>query len=240
MVVMVAVGLFIPCPSAFSGDNKVLTITSDDGPPYTLPDGSGSCDKLLRAAFGRIGYEVRIEIRPSERALKNVSDGIDDGNFLRISGLSKAYPNMLIVPEKLGDCKFVAFAKDKNLVVTKWTDLRESRVGYVLGWKLIEENVQGFTHLSAVRDQNILFGMLEKDRIDVALFDATAGQYWVKEHNASGIHTVGEPLAVREMYLYLNRKHKAILPPLAKAIRDVKEEEGVPVRSSDDSPDAKP
>jgi polar amino acid transport system substrate-binding protein len=169
-----------------------------------------------------------------------VNDGIDDGNFLRISGLSKTYPNMMIVPEKVGDYKFVAFSKNKNLVVKKWEDLRAYRVGYVLGWKIVEENMQGFASLSGVRDQDILFGMLEKGRIDVAIFDATSGQYWVKEHNASEIYAVGEPLSVREMYLYLNRKHEAIIPSLAKAIRDEKEKEGAPVRPSDETPDAKP
>ena len=55
--------------------------------------------------------EISIIFVPAERALRNVNDGIEDGNFLRIAGMSDKYPELVQVPEKLVVWEFVAFSR---------------------------------------------------------------------------------------------------------------------------------
>lgn len=203
-------------------ERPVLRLTSDDGAPYTQADGNGTCDRLLRNACEKLGYTVKIECRPSERALKDVDQGMDDGNFLRILGISSKYANLRIVPEKLTDFDFVAFSKAQDLPITQWEDLRSYRVGYVIGWKIVEDNICGLPEVKGVRDGDILFSMLEKGRIDVAIYSKAGGEYICSQSHADDIHPVGKPLAVREMYLYLHRKHETLIEPLAEALRVVK------------------
>jgi len=80
-------------------------------PLFQTPDETGIIDLVLKEAFRRVVIEISIIFVPAERALRNVNDGIEDGNFLRIAGMSDKYPELVQLPEKLVVWEFVAFSR---------------------------------------------------------------------------------------------------------------------------------
>lgn len=89
----------------------VLILGRNAGPPLSTSEGSSFYDLVLKEAFDRGGYEIKIIQLAAERSLTNANEGIIDGDFVRISGLEKVYPNLVRVPEKITDFEFVAFSK---------------------------------------------------------------------------------------------------------------------------------
>ncbi len=198
-----------------------LVINSGRKEPFTTPDGQGFYDRLVPAWFARLGLTARCVRLPSERALINANAGIDDGNIARIKGLEKKYPNLVRVPEAVVTFDFMAFSRVGEFPVQGWESLAPYDVGYITGWKILEKNITRARSITRVRGPVQLFELLARGRADVVVFDRWGG-LWRLRHGDVRARMVEPPLATRQLYLYLNRRHAALVPKLAEALRAMK------------------
>jgi polar amino acid transport system substrate-binding protein len=208
---------------AAATERPVLVLNDTNDPPYTTPDHRGFLDVIAGEAFRRAGVELRLIKLPPERALIDANDGIKDGDLTRIAGLERTYPNLVRVPEKLLDWEFAAFAKDPALPAT-WPVLRQRAVGHIRGWKIYEQSLAGAPHVTAAEDPEQLFRLLSLDRIEVALYERWLGLAYLKQLGIDNVHVLRPVLASREMFIYLNRRHAALAPKLAAALRALRQE----------------
>lgn len=200
-------------------------VASDSNPFYTNAAGNGLVDRLAQEAFTRLGYPVHLGVLPSERAIRNVQEGVDDGDMLRIGGLSAKYPNVIQVAEPWLDMQFSAFtSRGEGWSVTGWNSLRNLNVGIIKGWKVAEKNTQGFPFLLLADNAERLFDLLRKKRVDVIVYDSLQGRYFIKKLGLEGVRLLEPPLATHHIYLYLNQKHAALAEPVAAAIRSMKQD----------------
>ena len=202
-----------------------LVLTTWSSPPYSNPQQNGYFDLLLKEAFSRLDKEITIENRPAERSLKDANNGITDGDFFRVSDIGLLYPNLLIVPEPLYEMEFVAFSKMKELTLpNSWESLSEFNAGYVIGWKIIEENI-GDTHgHSAVGSQEVLFKLLDANRIDVAVYSRYFGRQLISKFALKNIYMAPQSLAVKPMYLFMHKRHEELIPRLTEILKEMKAE----------------
>jgi polar amino acid transport system substrate-binding protein len=161
---------------------------------------------------------------PSERALASLDRGEIDGDYVRIAGLEQTYPNLIRVDEPVAHMDFGAFTKSKALRFSRWEDLRSRRIGAIIGWKIIEQRTKGFDSVSAVRDENALFGLLLADRVDAVVYDLLEGGRYIKRGGFSEAIFPGPTLERRDMYLYLNKKNADLAGKLAAALRSMRTE----------------
>ena len=201
----------------------VLVLNDTNVPPYTAPDQSGFLDAVAGAAFRRAGVKLKLVKLPAERALRNANAGIGDGELTRTAGLEVQYPNLVRVPEKLFDLSFTAFSKDAS-IPARWDVLRQRQVGHIRGWKIYEQQLAGAPHVISVDDAAQLFRLLELDRIEVALYGRWLGNALVRQQGIKSVHALEPPLATREMFIYLHKRHAAMVPRLAAALRAIKAE----------------
>lgn len=160
----------------------------------------------------------------SERSIQQANDGTDDGDGPRIAGLTQKYPNLIQVPEKIIDVEFSAFSKNTAFEPNGWESLKPYRVGIVIGWKILEDNIVGTKQLEKVNSVETLFKFLDSNRIDIAVIGKLDGLAAIKSQELKDIRVFQPPLAVREMFLYLNKKHKDIVPQIASALKSVKDD----------------
>lgn len=197
-----------------------LLLCTTDAPPLSLPDGTGMLDTIIQEAFRRASQPVSLVITPSERGLINANTGTADGDINRIAGLSKAYPNLVQVAEPNMSYEFVAFAR-RPLALKGWESLRPLRVGYITGWKILEQNVKG-DNVTRVDTPRQLFALLAAGRVDVALYERWTGEHLLRELRMSDARVLEPPLARRDMHLYLNVRHAGLAPKVAAALRAMK------------------
>lgn len=212
-------GTAIACLSAQA---QVLSLVTDDVYPRSTPDGRGFEDLILKEAFRRVGISIRTSQLPSERALINVNQGIDDGLYVKIEGVEAGYPNLFRVPEPVCDYEFAAFGRDPSLKITGYPSLAPYSVAFIRGWKNPEAATAGMKSVTRVKDDEALFEMLLHGRVDVIVYEALQGRVWIRNHGLTGIHQLGPPLATAEMFLYLNVRHRDLAPRLAAALKAMK------------------
>jgi polar amino acid transport system substrate-binding protein len=209
------------CSQSYAQTWQPLTIGTTVAPPLSMPDGNGILDRLQREAFLRINMGVQFVTLPSERSLAEANSGGIDGDNNRIAGLEKRYPDLIQVPESNMVYEFTAFALAPSVTVDSWESLGKYSVGYIQGWKILEENVKA-AELTKVATPQQLFALLKAKRVDVIIYERFGGEHFIRELDVQGARTLQPPLAKREMFLYLNRKHAPIVEALAKVLRDMK------------------
>jgi len=201
----------------------VLVLNDPMAPPMTNAQGTGFIDQLLQEAARRAGVRVHFVRLPAERGLANANAGIEDGDVNRIAGLEHAYPNLIRVPEKNMDAHFVAFTRQTNLSLEQgWRSLSGRSVGLIKGWKILEQNLPADAQAVFVKDAEQLFRLLEHHRVDVVLYAQHLGQAQARRLGLTDVRVAGPPLATQAMYIYLHKKHAALVPRLAEALRQIK------------------
>lgn len=200
-----------------------LVLTTWCGPPFVTQSQDGHFDKLLIRAFARLGKTISIEIKPAERSLADANQGLTDGEFIRISAIGDMYPNLIKVPEPLYQMEFVVFSKMPQLTVTEnWQGLAGYSIGYVIGWKIVENHLSamGSSEHIGVNNEDTLFKLLAAGRIDVAVYSKHFGLNAIKRLGLNGIYMSDNALAEEPMYLFLHKRHRELIPDLASVLRE--------------------
>ena len=204
-------------------DMPVLVLNDANESPYTTADSQGFLDVVAVEAFRRAGVKLRLVKLPAERGLINANAGIEDGDLSRIAGLESNYPNLIRVPEKLIEHEFSAFSKNPVLA-TSPVVLRTHSIGHIRGWKIYEKMLSGAPVVVASDDAAQMFRQLQLDRIDVALYERWLGLSLLKKQDIQGIYLLEPAIAKREMFIYLHKRHAALVPKIAKALQAIKAE----------------
>jgi polar amino acid transport system substrate-binding protein len=200
-----------------------LVLTTGVLAPYTTADHKGFLDQIIVAVFKEAGLEAELQVYPTStaRTLLNVNAGIDDGEAMRIAGLEMQYPNLIRVPETLIVNDFVAYATHLQVATSDWKSIEPYVVSYMIGWKIFENNVRNVKEVTQVRDADQLFGLLANGRTDLALYERWQG---LERIRALGLkaHALEPPLAKTDMFIYLHKKHEALVPRVAQALARLK------------------
>jgi len=220
---VIAGALLLIAGMARAAGVPVLVLNDANASPFTTLDGKGFLDAVAGEAFRRAGVRLQLVRLPAERGLINANAGIEDGDLSRITGLEAQYPNLVRVPEKLVDWKFTAFSKNAVLPASL-EGLRTRRVGYIKGWKIFEKQFAGAPNVVSTGDPEQMFRQLQLDRIEVALYEHWQGLSLIQSQGLKGVLALDPPLANCEMFIYLHKRHAALVPRLAEALRGIKAE----------------
>jgi polar amino acid transport system substrate-binding protein len=212
--------LLLVLPSALCAPPLVLS--TGTAPPYVLPDKTGFLDLLTKETFRRIGIDAGVQVHvASGRALINANNGIDDGLVMRVAGLERKYPSLVMLPERIIGNDFVAYTLDEKLKLADPQTLKTNVVGYITGWVVFDRLVGDNVNVTKVRDADQLFSLLRLGRADIALYERWQG-LWLIRHTGTPIRLLEPPLAQVDMFMYLNEKHRALAGPATAALRGMK------------------
>jgi polar amino acid transport system substrate-binding protein len=215
---LLSLGTTLMAPRLVSAARPKLTLaTGTREPLVSSPGRPGFAEEVARDAFERVGHALEVVTLPIERALVNANAGIEDGDLYRAAGFEKDYPNLVQVPHPLIEQEFVAFALRSDIAVRGWSDLAPYNVAYITGQKIIERHLQGSGKALSVRDSEQLFALLASGRIDLAINNRWVGLA-VAQRAGIPVRVLEPPLLRVPMFMYLHRKHEALVQPLAAAL----------------------
>lgn len=204
-----------------------LILNSSYYAPVTSETHDGVLDLVYQELSKRLGIKIEIQnLAAAERVLLNVNEGIVDGDVGRVAGLEKKYPNMISVPIPVSKYEMVVFSRDVDFKVLGPESIKPYNVGLVRGWKILEQASTGAKSVTAVESGEQMFNMLDATRIDLALLDKLQGLHFIKTLNLKGIKILKPNLLEGQWYLYLNKKHEALIPGITVELRKM-EQEGV-------------
>lgn len=216
---IVAVLLVAP---AWAQPQRLSLINGGQVAPFARPDGSGFEDRVAREIYRRLGIEVEITSAPSARALVLLNEGHEDGSLARNPGMSERFPNLLQFSEHALTREYVVFAKRRDIEPDGWQSLQPYDVAIVNGWKILERNITGTRSMTKAADGEHLFRLLQNDRVDLVVFNRWGGLQLVKDLGLTDVALVEPPLARRDVYFYLHKKHAALAVEASEMLREMK------------------
>lgn len=218
--------LLVSSVAVIAADKPVLTLVTGDLAPgfYHSPEQTGLVDELVEQALQRMGYDLRVLTVPTERSLKMAEAGLADGELVRTRAIEEYFPTLLRVPEPLASNEFVVFSRDTMDLSKGWQSLSGKSVGIILGMKIIEKKVPASALVTKVKNEKQLFTLLQKKRIDYAVFVKDIGQYYLHKNNIKGLVVSDISLESVPSYVYLHPKYAILVPRLARALQAMKQD----------------
>ena len=207
--------------SSGTSAQTILTFTTGDDQSHGR---AKAMNAVLIECFNRIGIRLNITPMPSKRSLINANNGIEDGNFLRTDTLAYAFPNLVIVPERLSVNHVVAFSKNEKTEINGWESLFQYHVAYVNGWKNCERELKEHNAKTTVKNEYLLFTLLENNRADVGIFGLSTGTEVLNNLGYTSIKAIDPPIVINDLFLYVHKKHAALIPKIVKTLQSMKQD----------------
>lgn len=190
--------------------------------PLSNAQGAGIVDRIVLEAFRRVGETACIVRVPCERSLINANSGTSDGDLLRFPPVvDDRYSNLRVVPELLYPLPMSAFVQRPDLRAESLADLAPLKVGIVLGWKILEDQVHAEKVMRMAGPEQ-LFPLLPAGKADLVIYERLTGLQALRDLGLGGIRVLDPPLLVTPQHLVVHKRHQALIEPLAAALRAMK------------------
>lgn len=229
-----AVGIFSPksgeCQESVSTlkDNTFfMAINRPETEPYYT-----WIEMIYREVFTRLDIRLKTKYYPLMRASYVANKGQVDGEPARIYSYADSYPNLLRVEESVFPITVTAYMSASSDTELKgWESLRntEYTVEYPRGMKICENNLKKVVKaelLSDITETSQGLRKLAFGRIDIYVDDMNAAIPVLqnKEFDVKEKVRIAGVMEEVPLYMYVHKKHQALSPKLAAAIRELKSE----------------
>lgn len=203
---------------------EMITFNTGIRDPFTTNKHDGFIDQVTREVFRRLGMDAQLIVyQNSAKALANANNGIDDGAALRIQGLEKKFPNLIRIPEKLMDNDFVAYSVKTPIATERWNAMNGAKIAYINGWQIFQNNLTDHKATTRTKNAQQMFDLLISGQVDFMLYERWQG-LWRAQQLGIEIQVSEPPLAKREMYMYLNKKHAHLVEKASEALVQMKKD----------------
>ncbi len=207
-------------PSVSAGGRLMLSTGMIE--PWTKSDGTGFHQILVAEVFSRLGMTVELDVNlASSRAFRLADEGVTDGLAGRVAGVEKDYANLIPVPEPMFVNDFVACSLTGDAAPANWAGLAPHSVAYIIGWQIFDRNLPKVRELTQVKDSAQLLGLLKAGRAEIILHERWQA-LWQAKAMGMTLRVHEPPLARVPMYIYLHRRHAALVEPAAAELRRMK------------------
>jgi polar amino acid transport system substrate-binding protein len=185
---------------------------------------------VLTEAFKRNGIRFKAVHHPSLRSLVYSSTGALDGELHRVYGFPSAsggkYPDLIRIESELLTTWLAIYAT-KQITFDSWEDLKEHKVSYSLGKKVLDNILSQLLpkeQILVANSDTQAFKMLSGGLVNVVIAGSRTGVDLLEAHSQfSNIKKVKNVHPIR-MYSYIHKKHKQLAVKIADTIEQMKKD----------------
>ncbi|NYZ69618.1 transporter substrate-binding domain-containing protein [Endozoicomonas sp. SM1973] len=194
------------------------------GPDFETDIDSQVISIVVKQAYELSKEKVRITSSPSwKRSLIEANAGRVDGELYRIKGISKKFPNLVIIPIPVGNVSALAFTnkeKLKSLKIDSWNSLINHSIGILNGILYIEDESKknNLKMIEKVQTYDQLLNVVYFNRVDFGVWSYPTYLSFIKDKRFNQLHIFKTPLSVEYLYHYIHKKNKNLIVKLTNAL----------------------
>lgn len=177
--------------------------------------------KIAEVAFQRAGVTAVVREVSPERSSVLANEGSTDGDVGRSSGLEKTFPNLVQVPEPIYHYAPTAFSYKRLDVAAGWESLRGHTICIRRGLRQTDLRTKDFTR-QVLADEAAMLRMLAAGGCEVAIMERNNGLARAVMTAEPPLLRLMPPMEVMPLYIYLNKRHAALVPKLAAALKQMR------------------
>jgi polar amino acid transport system substrate-binding protein len=213
-LLIAAIFLVFILPSVAAAETMVVSYLGD---PASIKGYN-----ILKAAYGRLGIDLKAETMPHERSLRSANSGETDGDVMRIAGIEAQFSDLIRVPEPVYSFDVVAFSTGLTFKVEGWNSLRPYSLCVARGMRVAEQGTEGMDRTVANSVEQII-EMLRNGRCQLLIAGPST---WldIDRLRAGPILMLEPPIVSVPLYHLLNRKHAPLVPRLAEILGEMRKD----------------
>ncbi len=175
-------------------------------------------EKILSEAYRRIGIQVEYKQFPPKRSLLTSNQGLTDGEMIRIKGIEKEFPNLLMVASPVTSIEIVVFTKNQIFRVNGWQSLKPYRIAIVRGILVVEIGTKNMNTFS-FNTMGKALHLVGLEKYDITILPRIDGLGHLKQLNIPNIEILEPPVARVDLYHYLHKRHEKLIPVITESLR---------------------
>lgn len=179
--------------------------------------------QTVKAAARRAGIGVQMRVLPSDRGMVLANKGELDGAVGRTMLSAQDYPNLVPVPEPVFLYAPTAYSYKKIDVSRGWKSLRGHTLCIRRGYSFTEKRTAGLPQQRLDTDASLL-RMLKAGGCDIAIMGRSNKEVQAMQGLDRDLLQLLPPLEEVPLYLFLNKRHAALVPRLDEALKQLKRE----------------
>ncbi|MCJ8297317.1 MAG: transporter substrate-binding domain-containing protein [Pseudomonadales bacterium] len=185
---------------------------------------------ILTEAFKRNGIRFKAVHHPSLRSLLYSSTGNLDGELHRVYDFHKVsggkYPDLIRIESEL-ITTWLAIYSTKKIPFDNWKDLKEYKVSYSRGKKILDNLLPRFLpkeQIVVANNDTDAFKMLSDGLVDVVIAGSKTGVDLLEAHNQFSNITKVQNVHPIRMYSYIHKKHQQLAAKIADTLEQMKKD----------------
>jgi polar amino acid transport system substrate-binding protein len=128
------------------------------------------------------------------------------------------------VPEYLALEALTAFSTNPGLKINGWDSLLPYHVAWVDGREICKDRLGHATKITLEHNEVALLRFLAENRAQVGVLGLRKGRTLLQRLNITNVHPLSPPLEIAQLYLYLHKKHEALVPRVTAMLRTLKKD----------------
>ncbi len=190
---------------------KKIFLTTAEYPPYygEKLKNQGFVTEVIREAFKRVGYEVKVEFFPWARSEMMAKEGASDGMFAPWYTEERKkwfiFSNPIPPPNTIGFYK----QKDKKITFKTYRDLMPYRIGSVFGYAYPGDFEKADLRNNESYTDEMLITKLVQGKIELALIDKLQAEHLLKTKfpkQSDKFEFMEPPIEIRQQHLAISKK----------------------------------
>ena len=181
------------------------------------------CELVLKEAYSRLGIKISVRRYPADRSLRYSNRGDTDGELFRIDNIDFKYQNLVKVSVPVNQMEAIAYSKRDDIKTSGWSSLLPYKVGIRRGIKFSEYGTKLMKPYIVNLNQQLI-SILLKDKVDIIVLTRGNGIEMIKKFNVPEIKAIEPPIEKYNLYHYLHKKNKYLVPDLERILGEMREE----------------
>jgi polar amino acid transport system substrate-binding protein len=178
---------------------------------------------IIPEIYKKLNIKVKISPMPGKRAQEEATSGRRDGEIMRIWTYGEENPTTIRVPTSYYYLETMAFIKkNSGIKIESKEDLRKYRLVKVRGVKHTNNITEGIPNVFDIDTTKRMLMFIQAGRADVALTNTVDGILILKELGIKNIVPIDKSLAILELYHYIHKDHKDLVPKVDAVIKEMK------------------
>lgn len=180
-------------------------------------------EQVVSEALSRRGLSAKFNKMPLLRSINISNEGALDGELLRIADAVKDFQNLVAVPTPVAMVHVAIYGNDPAMVNLPRKDLTKLNVGLTRGTLALVKHSKGMS-VTDTQTLGTAFDMLKNKRFDIAMLIYVDAELEITKRNLTGIARRASYWASEPAYLFLNKKHRALIPTINSALLEMQKE----------------
>lgn len=212
---LIVITLLIVIQSSISAKEKLIIGVEDDAAPWSLADGTGYANELVKAIYQAVNVDIELDVIPYVRCKKEAIDGTKVGcfNMAKIADLE----DDIIFPKTPLFLEYISYfyLKEKPLKALSEREIKKGTiVGTVIGYEYTDTFYElkngGIIQSDETNSETLNIQKLALGRIDAAILvhnETKSSDFIIKNAGAKGQILKAFTSDTLELHIGFSKKH---------------------------------